>query len=117
MLRVIQILSLMILPQTLGGEEAPHTSVWAPMSGAQIKEALTGRALQYASAHQDFRASGRTRYVAGRESWGYWRVEGDAYCSQWPPSDLWACYSMARRGDALRFIGASGDTTDATYRD
>lgn len=117
MLRLMQILTVVIIPHTLASEEANHTQVWEPMSGAQIETALTGRVLQYTSAHQDFRASGRTRYVAGRERWGYWRVQGDSYCSQWPPSDLWACYTMARSGDQLRFIGAAGDTTDATYSD
>lgn len=96
------------------GEEA----AWQPMSGAQIAQALTGRVLQYDSAWQDFRASGRTRYNAGRDSWGYWRVEGDRYCSMWPPSDLWACYDMERSKDRLRFIGSGADdVTEARYRD
>ena len=62
------------------------------------------------------RASGRTLYNTGRDSWGYWQVRGDQYCSMWPPSDLWACYDMARRGDVLRFFGAAGDSTDGTLR-
>lgn len=90
---------------------------WLPMSGAEIETALTGRTLQYANAWQDFRASGRTLYNAGSDSWGYWGVQDDQYCSLWPPSDIWACYDMARKGDELRFIGESGDTTDAVYAD
>ena len=90
---------------------------WVPMTGADIRVALTGRAVTYASAWQAFQVSGRTVYNAASDSWGYWRIEGDQYCSQWPPSDLWACYDMARRGERLRFIGASGDATDATYRE
>ena len=109
----MSVLLLTLLPLAGHGEEAP----WEPMSGAEIREALKGRSLQYASAHQDFRASGRTRYVAGRESWGYWRIEGDLYCSQWPPSSLWSCYSMARRSDAVRFIGKEGDMIDGVYND
>lgn len=88
---------------------------WVPMSGEEIRAALTDRKLQYANAWQDFRASGRTLYNAGADSWGYWRVEGEQYCSQWPPSDLWACYGMARSGDRLRFIGQGDDITDAVY--
>jgi hypothetical protein len=33
-------------------------------------------------------------YSDGRDSWGYWRVEDDRYCSQWPPQQGWACYRM-----------------------
>ncbi|WP_299589484.1 hypothetical protein [uncultured Tateyamaria sp.] len=91
---------------------------WTALSGAEISEALTGRTLAYPDTTQDFRASGRTLYIyKGRESWGYWRVEGDAYCSQWPPNDLWACYGMDRQGDKLRFVGEGDDITEAVYAD
>lgn len=89
---------------------------WVAMSGAQIRDALTGRVLAYPDTTQDFLASGRTLYIhKGRESWGYWRVQGDQYCSQWPPNDLWACYDMERRGAVLRFVGAGADITEARY--
>lgn len=104
----------MLLPTVMQAEDAP----WQAMSGAEITQALMGRTLQYDTAWQDFRASGKTLYNAGRDSWGYWRVEGDQYCSLWPPQDLWACYDMERAGDKLRFIGSSADdVTEAAYRD
>ena len=90
---------------------------WVRLSGDEIRAALEGRVLGYDNAWQDFRASGRTLYNAGRDSWGYWRIEDDTYCSQWPPSDLWACYGLERRGDVLRFVGQGGDLTEARYRD
>lgn len=90
---------------------------WVPLTGSQISEALTDRRLQYASAWQEFRSSGRTLYHAGADSWGYWRVQGDQYCSQWPPSDLLACYTMDRSGDRLRFVGQGDDITEAVYAD
>lgn len=95
---------------------------WVPLTGAEIQTALTDRKLDYPGASsqttQEFMASGRTLYVfGGRPSWGYWRVEGDQYCSQWPPNDLWACYGMDRKGDALRFVGNGDDITEATYAD
>ncbi len=89
---------------------------WEALSGPEIASALTGQVLDYDTAWQDFRASGRTLYHAGRDSWGYWVVRDDQYCSMWPPSDLWACYDMARQGDMLRFIGENGDTTDGVLR-
>ncbi len=89
-------------------------TAWKPMTGPQITETLTGRTLKYENGWQDFRASGRTLHHVGRDSWGYWAVRGDQYCSMWPPSDLWACYDMARLGDRVRFIGAgAGDVIDA----
>ena len=85
---------------------------WTPMGGAEIAGALTGRVLRYETAWQDFRASGRTLYNAGRDSWGYWAVRGDQYCSMWPPSDLWSCYDMERQGERLRFLDAAGEVTE-----
>ncbi|WP_298971378.1 hypothetical protein [uncultured Roseobacter sp.] len=108
-MRVLMATALVFCPVCAAAED------WVPMSGEEIRAALTDRKLQYANAWQDFRVSGRTLYNAGADSWGYWRVEGDQYCSQWPPSDLWACYGMARSGDRLRFIGQGDDITDAVY--
>ncbi|GGX48298.1 hypothetical protein GCM10007385_15190 [Tateyamaria omphalii] len=100
----------------LGGPVAAQD--WMPMSGEQIRDALTGRVLAYPDTSQDFRASGRTLYIfRGRESWGYWRIEDDRYCSQWPPNDMWACYTMDGKGDRLRFVGQGGDITEASYAD
>ncbi len=106
-------------PGSVGAE------TWQVLSGAQIDAALNGRALVYVDradpdrlvdTTQDFRASGRTLYTyKGRESWGYWRVQGDQYCSQWPPNDLWACYDMERQGVRIRFVGQGGDITEAVY--
>jgi len=111
-MRRFAIAALCLIAYPIAAEE-----VWTPLSGEEISAALTGRTLQYANAWQDFRASGRTLYNAGEESWGYWHVSGDQYCSMWPPSDLWACYDMARQGDHLRFIGTGDDITDAVYAD
>lgn len=98
----------------LGGPVAAEG--WTPMTGDEIREALTGRILAYPDTTQDFRASGRTLYIfKGRESWGYWRIEDDRYCSQWPPNDMWACYTMDRKDDRLRFVGPNNDITEATY--
>ncbi|MEX0371192.1 MAG: hypothetical protein AB3N09_11210 [Tateyamaria sp.] len=91
---------------------------WIALTGDDIRTALEGRVLEYPNATQDFRASGRTLYVfGGRDSWGYWRVQTDKYCSQWPPSDLWACYVLEHNADGLRFVGDGEDVTEAVYAD
>ena len=57
---------------------------------------------------QIFSAAGPTTYTdRGRDTFGNWRVQDDQYCSQWPPSDLWACYALERSGEKLRFVGKS----------
>ena len=94
-------------------------ATWEPLGGQEIELALKGRGLIYDNATKHFYASGRTLYHSGRDSWGYWRVEGDEYCSQWPPADGWACYRLARNANstALKFIGDSRDETIGTYSD
>ncbi len=94
-----------------------QAETWTKLSGPEIQAALEGHTLQYKNAWQDFRASGRTLYNAGRDSWGYWNVRDDQYCSMWPPSDLWACYDMERYADRLRFVGDNNDITEAIYKD
>lgn len=89
---------------------------WEPLDGDGIVAALQGRVVEYESAWQDFRASGRTLYNAGSDSWGYWHVQGDRYCSQWPPNALWACYAVEQRGTEVRFIGAHGDISRGALR-
>jgi hypothetical protein len=89
---------------------------WTPLDAAAIRAALTDRTLVYDAAWQSFRASGRTLYNAGHDSWGYWTVRGDRYCSQWPPADDWTCYDIERKGAVIRFVGAGGDVTEGRYK-
>lgn len=95
-----------------------HAENWVPMVGAQIEAALNDQTLDYKAAWQVFHASGRTLYNAGHDSWGSWRVEGDKYCSEWPPNAGWDCYDMERDLDAdrVRFLGARGDITIGWFR-
>lgn len=93
---------------------------YVSLSGAEIAAMLRDARIVYEEtgqangqgAWQEFRASGRTLYNAGRDSWGYWQVRGDEYCSQWPPGELWNCYAVTRDGARIRFIGASGDVSE-----
>ena len=103
--------SLAFWPGFLAAQE------FQPMDGAQITAALTDQTLLYEDARQVFYASGQTLYEDSRPSWGRWRVTGDQYCSQWPPSDAWTCYDMAHRGGVLRFIAADGRKIDGVYEE
>jgi hypothetical protein len=88
---------------------------WQALDGAAITTALQGRSLNYGDASQNFEAGGLTVYFADQPSTGAWRVEGDQFCSQWPPSDSWACYDVEATEGAVRFIGADGSVTEGTY--
>ncbi|MGV6804154.1 MAG: hypothetical protein ACWA49_08105 [Ruegeria sp.] len=88
------------------------------LSGPQILNALSGRTVKYDNgATQVFEPSMSTQYFSGRPSSGYWAIRNDKYCSLWPPSDFWACYSVQSDGHKIRFVGNSGDVTDGLYID
>lgn len=63
---------------------------------------------------QFFDANGATTYVQGTEppSNGRWSIRAGKYCSQWPPSDSWACYDVTGDPSAdpapITWIGESG---------
>lgn len=88
---------------------------WMPLNGAGIMATLADNSLIYSNAEQQFYASGRTLYNAGQDSWGYWVVRGDQYCSQWPPADRWDCYDMETRAGVIRFIGNDDSITDGIF--
>jgi hypothetical protein len=90
-----------------GGAQAE----WVQLEDAGITAALTDIEIVYDTGPtQRFYVSGRTFYDDARPSWGYWRVEGGQYCSQWPPSAAWACYDIYGDGTgAVRFVGSAGD--------
>ena len=93
---------------------------WTVLGADQVGAALSARVLQYEDgATQNFYADGRTFNEAGGESWGSWRIDGDQYCSQWPPSDHWACYRVERSagGLDLRFIAEDGSITEGRHVD
>ncbi len=93
---------------------------WQPLTGDQIKTALSARVLTYPGGQtQNFYADGRTLYESDRPQWGQWRVDGDRYCSLWPPSDRWDCYDVAReaKGLDIRFVAPGGSITEGRYVD
>jgi hypothetical protein len=83
------------------------------LKNAEITALLTDVVLKAEGNNQPtsqiFQKSGVTFYNAGgSQSQGTWKVEGDQYCSTWPPNPSWACYEVARDGDKVTFIAKSG---------
>ncbi|MFA3917795.1 hypothetical protein [Ruegeria hyattellae] len=103
-------LILALAPGILAAEE------FRQLTGDEILAALLDRKLAYeGGATQTFEPSMQTQYFSSGPSTGSWAVRGDQYCSVWPPSDIWACYNIERKGDVIRFIDAGGGLTDGTY--
>lgn len=93
---------------------------WQALTAEGLRQALTGHAVSYDDgAHQSFGGDGGTVYVTDRSSSGNWRVEGDRYCSVWPPSDRWACYRVEVRsgGQRIRFLSDDGSATEGELRE
>lgn len=116
-MRHFAVASFIAVAGVVEAQEMVAEPEWRFMSGAEISIALTDRKLDYGAQWQEFYASGRTLYVSGQDTWGYWAVRDDQYCSLWPPSDLWACYAMQTNETGLRFVGDGGEITEATYKD
>ena len=83
------------------------------MKGPDILKTLTGARVEGRNWSQSFEVGGATIYAGadGKQSSGRWDVRGDQYCSQWPPSDGWACYAMAAdtTADSITIIWISAD--------
>ncbi len=83
------------------------------LSGADIAFVLQDVEL---TAHDDgkhisqiFQKAGVTLYIVdGQQSQGFWRVEADKYCSQWPPHEQWDCYDVTQNGKTIAFISSTG---------
>ena len=112
-----RLLSVILLALAL---PASADEAWTTLKGADVGAALSGHKLTYdGGATQTFAADGSTLYTSGQPSSGRWRVDGDQYCSVWPPSETWACYGLDRSADgkSLRFVAADGSATAGVYAD
>ena len=80
------------------------------LSGDDILTALSDQVLAgKEGVSQIFQKSGVTYYSEnGSQSQGLWKVQGDKYCSQWPPSQAWPCYDVLRDGLKIVFVSGSG---------
>lgn len=93
---------------------------WMRPTGDALTAAVRERSIAYeGGATQYFRADGTTSYIdAGRPTEGGWRIEGERFCSVWPPATHWDCYDLevSTDGQWMRFI-APGGTFTGRYTD
>lgn len=104
----------LVLLGALTGPLVAQQDGWRSVGDAAALGAfLVANDLSYETgATQRFLPSGRTLYDFGESSWGFWRVEAGQYCSQWPPGDDWACFTVEIDGaGAVRFTDARGNVS------
>ncbi len=97
----------------------PHLALAAEvsLSGTEISALLSDGVLygddNGQPADQIFQKNGVTYYNVGSgQSQGKWKVEGNQFCSQWPPNPAWACYDVTRDDRHVFFISRWGERTD-----
>ncbi|MEM7169765.1 MAG: hypothetical protein AAF530_06320 [Pseudomonadota bacterium] len=84
------------------------------LSGTEIIEALSGKTAfgtqKGTPWKQFFDPNGATTFISGDDapSTGRWQIQGDAFCSLWPPSGDWDCYDMTGAGDQVTWIYQGG---------
>ena len=65
------------------------------LTGDEIGALLPTIAATTETTRQTFASDGNTDFIdTSRTRTGRWRVQGDFYCSMWPPSDAWRCYAV-----------------------
>ena len=88
------------------------------LSGDAIQSLLpTIRALGKNTA-QTFDEGGNTDYFSGGNlSKGRWSVQGDKYCSVWPPVTTWRCYGVAinREAGKIFWISDNGEREENRF--
>jgi hypothetical protein len=82
------------------------------LTGAEMRSILYDKILYGKDIEQIFQESGVTFFSAGgSQSQGNWKIEGEKYCSQWPPNQAWACYDITQDGNKITFISKDGNRT------
>jgi hypothetical protein len=83
------------------------------LTGAEMQAILYDKILYGKDVEQIFQKSGVTFYLSGgNQSQGNWKIDGEKYCSQWPPNEAWACYDMTQDGNKITFISKDGNRTE-----
>ncbi len=93
----------------IGTAQAAETK----LTGAAMQTILYDKILYAKDTEQIFQKSGVTFYsTGGNQSQGNWKIDGEQYCSQWPPNQAWTCYGMTQDGNKITFISKSGERTE-----
>jgi len=102
----------------------PALAAERALSAAETQKLLAGNTVlgtgESGATRQYFDPNGDTLFIAadGAPSDGRWRMEGDQYCSTWPPAQHWSCYAVQGDPDAtpqtIRWIDREGFASPGT---
>lgn len=88
---------------------APVAAEPKALSGEEIAALLPTIVALSPQSRQTFSAAGPTTYTdRGRDTFGSWRVQGDKYCSEWPPVGGWSCYAVEYDPETATLIWIDG---------
>jgi hypothetical protein len=76
------------------------------LSDITLTSTESGRVIE-----QVFQASGATFTIdieTRQQSQGFWKLQGDKYCSQWPPSENWECFDVYGNDQGVTFVSSYG---------
>jgi hypothetical protein len=76
------------------------------LSDITLTSTESGRVIE-----QVFQASGATFTIdieTRQQSQGFWKLQGDKYCSQWPPSENWECFDVYGNDQGVAFVSSYG---------
>ena len=101
---------ILLVCSTLAVSTSSASAEEKKLTGPEITAVLTDKILTAKTdTTQIFQKSGVTFYSEnGGQSQGFWKVEGDKYCSQWPPNQSWPCYDILQDGTKITFVSESG---------
>ena len=99
------LLSLCGCSMAMGAE----TALTGPAVQALLSDRILVANIDGKMIEQIFQKSGLTLYSENRaQSQGFWKVEANAYCSQWPPNETWSCFEVFQDGNNVTFVSKSG---------
>lgn len=93
---LISLLFLAFLPESVSANQEVR------LDEAAIYDVLANKRVKGEGFEQSFgdprgHENASTTYWEGTNaSFGRWKVEGNKYCSQWPPNEFWGCYKVLR---------------------
>lgn len=104
----VLLLGLYLLSSPAGAEEKKldGPALRDLLNDITLTSTKTGRVME-----QVFQPGGVTFTVdveTKAQSQGFWRLEGDKYCSQWPPSEHWSCYEVFGNDQGVVFVSSNG---------
>lgn len=114
----MKVVTISLLAAISATHAGPSLAGDARLRHADILALLTGASVESTTWSQTFEKGGATIYVSGdNRSTGRWDVQGDQYCSEWPPSDRWSCYDISAENTGgvttITWIGGDGSRETA----